>query len=221
MPLIGKLLNRFRFSAQNAPPLAILLGDVHGTCNLYHISEIFQEGLRLPPVRICCDGKIDESLLRVILADVRTPDERRGDLMAQVAANYNGQLRLSALLGKSGVEQTCEAMASLIEYSKRMTRAMIREIPDGVYAFADALDDDGISPESVRIAVQIKIAGDRATIDFAGAALRIAERIRRCRALDGRKRSYPGNRVLNACYRFHSLRTPEVPSLRITRRESR
>jgi len=164
--------------------------------------EIFQEGVRLPPVRICRKGEVDEHLLRLILANVRTPEERRGDLMAQVAANYTGQRRLTELLGKEGVERTCEAMASLLEYSERMTRAMIREIPEGIYAFVDYLDDDGISEEPVRIAVRITVSGEKATIDFAGS---------------DSQRPGPVNAVLAVTvaavfYVFRSLSDPRLPS---------
>ncbi|MBI3015529.1 MAG: hydantoinase B/oxoprolinase family protein [Candidatus Tectomicrobia bacterium] len=164
--------------------------------------EIFQEGLRLPPLRICRAGEVDEHLLRLILANVRTPEERRGDLMAQVAANYTGQRRLSELLRKEGVELTCEAMVSLLEYSGRMTRAMIREIPDGVYSFTDYLDDDGISEEPVRIAVQITIAGEKAAVDFTGSDPQCQGPVNAVLAVT----------VAAVFYVFRSLSDPRLPS---------
>lgn len=130
--------------------------------------EIFQEGLRLPPLRLCRAGEIDRHLLRLILANVRTPEERRGDLLAQVAANFTGERRLTELLGREGGERTRAAMQGLLDYAERMTRAMIREIPDGVYRCVDYLDDDGVTAEPVRISAAVRVAGDRAQVDFSG-----------------------------------------------------
>lgn len=130
--------------------------------------EIFQEGLRVPPVRLCRSGEIDGDLLRLVLANVRTPEERRGDLMAQVAANFTGERRLMELIERESTEGARAAMRALIDYSERMARVVIRGIPDGMYRYVDYLDDDGVTPDPVRISVQVAVAGDRAEIDFAG-----------------------------------------------------
>ena len=129
-------------------------------------TEIFQEGLRLPPVRFLKDGVPDPDILRLILANVRTPKERVGDLMAQVAANRVGERRLAALVARHGRREVTSRASGLIDYAARLMEEMIRGIPDGTYAFEDHLDDDGVSTTPVRIAVRLTIDGSRAVIDF-------------------------------------------------------
>jgi len=130
--------------------------------------EIFQEGLILPPLRLIKRGELDRDLLALILANVRTPHEREGDLTAQIAANRIGELRLLALAHNYGLEKIYRYAAATQDYAERMLRGTIAEIPDGRYEFADALDNDGFSDAPVRISCAITIAGDHATVDFTG-----------------------------------------------------
>lgn len=132
--------------------------------------EIYQEGLIIPPVKLKCRGEMVEGVLDIILANVRTPEERQGDLLAQTAANRCGEKRFLALVDRYGWNELAEAMEQLLTYTERMTRKLIRTIPDGIYRFRDELDDDGIYPDPVPIIVTIKIAGDRAIVDFTGSA---------------------------------------------------
>jgi N-methylhydantoinase B/oxoprolinase/acetone carboxylase alpha subunit len=132
--------------------------------------EIYQEGLILPPVRLVRRGKMARDVLAIVLANVRTPDEREGDLTAQLAANRVAASRLAATVTRYGRRQTLGYAAALQDYTERVVRAAIREIPDGRYAFEDALDDDGFSDTPVRIQAAVTIAGDHATIDFTGSA---------------------------------------------------
>lgn len=133
-------------------------------------TEIFQEGLRIPPVKLFEGGKINQGVLDLILANVRTPREREGDLDAQVAANEIGVRRLLEITERYGLEETRAYMKALKLYAERMTREAIRRIPDGRYAFEDFLDDDGVEEEPVKIAVTITIQGDEAIIDFTGSS---------------------------------------------------
>jgi N-methylhydantoinase B len=133
-------------------------------------TEIFQEGLRLPPVRFLVDGAPHDDLLRLILANVRTPQERRGDLMAQVAANRVGGRRLRALMERHGDTEVAGYARHLIAYAARLMADCVSSIPDGTYAFEDVLDDDGVGDEPVPLRVAITIEGARATIDFSGSA---------------------------------------------------
>ena len=129
-----------------------------------------QEGLRIPPVLLVRDGKISRDVLALVLANVRTPTEREGDLAAQVAACRLGERRLAELARKYGAEKTSFYLEALHAYAERLMRAALRRIPDGDYRAEDFLDDDGYGPGPVRLEVAIRISGERAHVDFAGTA---------------------------------------------------
>jgi N-methylhydantoinase B/oxoprolinase/acetone carboxylase alpha subunit len=130
--------------------------------------EIFQEGIRIPPILLVRAGEFDRPLLDLILANVRTPEEREGDLLAQCMAIRRGEQRLLELVAKHGMPKVRRNMIALQNYSERMMRAAIRRLPAGTYRFEDALDNDGISERPVKIAAAVTIHGDRAVIDFRG-----------------------------------------------------
>lgn len=131
-------------------------------------TELFQEGLILPPIRLVRRGEIVGDVLSLILANVRTPVERQGDIAAQIAANRTAERRLKDIVGKYGRERV-EAQAKAVrDYTERVMRAMIASIPDGDYEFEDALDDDGITSRPIPIRARISIHGDSATVDFTG-----------------------------------------------------
>jgi len=130
--------------------------------------EIYQEGLRIPPSLLVRGGRLDEDLLRLILANVRTPEERRGDLLAQCMAIRRGQTRLAEIAARYGIETVRRNMRALQDYSERMMRAAISALPAGSYRFEDWLDDDGVSKRPVRIAVCVTLDGGSAVVDFTG-----------------------------------------------------
>ena len=130
--------------------------------------QIYQEGLRIPPVALARDGEIQHDVLSILLANVRTPREREGDLMAQVAACRLGERRLQELLKRYGNARAEFYLHALQTYSSRMMKDALAKIPDGVYAAEDFLDDDGHSAEPVRLRVAIKVKGGRASVDFRG-----------------------------------------------------
>ena len=132
--------------------------------------EIFEEGLRIPPVKIMQDGRIVRDVLAMLLANVRTPREREGDLTAQIAACRIGERRLLALVAKYGGREVVTYGRHLLDYSARMMAATIDGIPDGIYRAEDFLDDDGVTEKPLRIAVKIKIRGELAEVDFTGSA---------------------------------------------------
>ena len=132
--------------------------------------EIYQEGLIIPPVRLFRGGKLDQGLLDLILANVRTPQERSGDLWAQIAANQRGVERLAEMAARYGAEEVRCYMGELLAYTERLTRSLLRSLPDGEYAFTDYLDDDGVGNEPVSISVKVTIENDRAVVDFTGSA---------------------------------------------------
>jgi N-methylhydantoinase B len=132
--------------------------------------EIFQEGLIIPPVKLVRSGRMDNDLLKLILANVRTPIERQGDLSAQIAANRRGSHRFLDLFMRYERDEIIDVEGQLLAYTERMTRRLIKSIPDGVYSFTDCLDDDGISNQPIPITVTITIRGDSAVVDFTGSA---------------------------------------------------
>ncbi|MEJ2185892.1 MAG: hydantoinase B/oxoprolinase family protein, partial [Gemmatimonadota bacterium] len=132
--------------------------------------EIYQEGLRIPPVLLMRGGERNEAVWRMVLANVRTPEEREGDLAAQIAALVTGQRRLLELVGRRGAEQVRGAMSALLAYADRLVRAGIQQIPDGEYEAEDWMDDDGVGDDPLPIRVRVTVSGDALDVDFEGTA---------------------------------------------------
>ena len=130
--------------------------------------EVYEEGLRIPPVRLYRAGARNEELWRVLLANVRTPQERSGDLEAQLAALTTGRTRLVEIATRRGVEPTLAAMEALIAYADRLVEAGLTKIPDGRYAAEDFLEDDGFGSGPIRIRAEIVVSGSALRIDFSG-----------------------------------------------------
>ena len=130
--------------------------------------EIYQEGLRLPPVALARGGKIQRDVLAILLANVRTPREREGDLMAQVAACRLGERRLEELLQRYGNKRTEFYLEALQTYSARLMKEALAAIPGGTYTAEDFLDDDGYGAEPIRLRVTITIRAGKANVDFQG-----------------------------------------------------
>ncbi|MCC7126146.1 MAG: hydantoinase B/oxoprolinase family protein [Acidobacteria bacterium] len=128
--------------------------------------EVYQEGLIIPPIKLVRRGEMVDDVLAMLLANVRTPDEREGDLTAQLAANRVGETRLREIVTKYGVEMVAGYAVALQDYTERVVRATVSQVPDGVYEFQDWLDDDGFSDRRIRIHVALRIDGDRAEADF-------------------------------------------------------
>ncbi|UCH98767.1 MAG: hydantoinase B/oxoprolinase family protein [Candidatus Aminicenantes bacterium] len=133
-------------------------------------SEIFQEGLIIPPVKLLKRNKPDEEIFNMILSNVRTPVERRGDLMAQIAANKRGIQRLEENIEKYGLHNIDNYSKFLIDYTEQLFKSLIAEIPDGNYYFEDLLDDDGFETRDILIKVCLKVKGDELVIDFSGSS---------------------------------------------------
>lgn len=132
--------------------------------------EIYQEGLRIPPVLLVKNGEVDRDLMRLICANVRTPDEREGDLMAQLMAMRRGAARLQDLVDRYGLPRVNGNVRDLEEYAARRMRAVLESLPEGEYCFADALDDDGMGGAEVPLTVRWTLGGGRARVDFTGSA---------------------------------------------------
>ncbi len=121
--------------------------------------EIYQEGFRIPPVRLVRSGKMERDILALLLNNVRTPAEREGDLGAQIAACHTGAERLREVCARYGRERARTAAADLLTYSEEMMRAFLRSVPSGTYRAEDFLDNDGISDRPVKIAVAVTVWG--------------------------------------------------------------
>ncbi|HYR87115.1 MAG TPA: hydantoinase B/oxoprolinase family protein [Terriglobia bacterium] len=128
--------------------------------------EIYQEGLRIPPIKLMSGGKLNRDVWDLILSNVRTPQEREGDLAAMLGANRTGERRLMEVVEKYGWNEVSRYVTEILNYSERMTRHAISSIPDGTYEAEDFLDNDGITDRPIAIRVRIQIKGDRAEIDF-------------------------------------------------------
>jgi N-methylhydantoinase B len=144
-------------------------GNVPGNYNPA-ATECFQEGVLIPPVRLDRAGVRQSDVLAIVTANSRLPQTAFGDLSGQIAALDLGVRRLDALLDQYGEATVAACFAALRERAERMMRAHVAALPDGHYAAEDFLDNDGISPEALRIAVDVTVAGERLTLDFSRSA---------------------------------------------------
>ena len=134
------------------------------------MSEIYQEGLRIPLIRLFNQGQLQEELFELLLLNVRLPEERRGDYYAQIAACRLGARRLVELLDTHSVELVSAIFDDIIERTARRMRNAIRLIPDGIYSFSDCLDSDGLGTTDIEIAVEITVHNDAIRFDFSATA---------------------------------------------------
>ena len=132
--------------------------------------ELIQEGIVIPPIRLYRAGELVEEAMSLILRNVRTPDERRGDFNAQIAAQRLGERRIADLHRDYGDEAYNLTTEALLDYGERLTRAALSDLPHGTWTFADALDDDGHSSDPVPIHLKLTIEHDQAHFDFSGSA---------------------------------------------------
>lgn len=133
-------------------------------------TELVQEGIILPPVRLVKTGVLDEELLRLVLANVRTPAERRGDLRAQLAACAAGSAGWLALMEREGVKRVAAAVDAVLAYTERLARARVAELGDIKGSARDALEGDGVSDAEVPVAVALSIAKGVLKLDFTGSS---------------------------------------------------
>jgi len=132
-------------------------------------TELYQEGVIIPPTQLFRAGELDENLFRLLTRNVRLPEVFTGDLMAQVAAGRLGGLRLRELFAIHGAATVDAYIEELLTRAERLTRRQIEDIPDGDYAFEDRLDDDGVSVgQPVKIALTLRVRGSTMTFDFTG-----------------------------------------------------
>ena len=138
-------------------------GSLSGDCQ-----NIFQEGLRLPPVKVMSRWEVNQELIDIILLNCRTPEERIGDLRAQLASNKTGFQRMVGIYKRYGYETVCDCLDEWMRFAEQKFRSGIRNIPDGAYEFEDFMDDDGVGGGPIPIRVKISIENDRIHLDFSG-----------------------------------------------------
>jgi N-methylhydantoinase B len=169
--------------------------------------EIYQEGVRIPPIKLMVAGHVQHDVLRLLLNNVRTPQEREGDLNAQIASCSTGAARLREIVERYGFPRVARIMDELQDYSEQMMRAFLSRVPHGRYQAEDFLDDDGAGSGPVRIAVTLtfqKAAKNRpvVTVDFTGSAPQVAGSINAVEAI-----------AYSACfYVFRCLLQEDVPA---------
>jgi N-methylhydantoinase B len=132
--------------------------------------EIQQEGLRIPPLKLYERGKANRMLLRLIEKAVRTPDEVLGDLKASIAAVELGAAEIVRLVERLGSERYAALTRELIDYTERLTRQRIRELPDGCWSFTDYVDDDGLGGDMIAVRATVTKEGDTIRVDFSGSS---------------------------------------------------
>lgn len=150
--------------------------DIGGTApgSMPLATDIFQEGLRIPPVKLYSKGTLNQDLFDLLLANVRVPRERRADLDAQVASVRRAAVRMEEIVQKYGRSLVLEQMNELMRYTERLMRNAISGIPDGQYTGTDVMDDDGLGTENIPIHLTLHIHGDEATLDFSKTAFQVA-----------------------------------------------
>jgi N-methylhydantoinase B len=148
-------------------------------------TTIFEEGIRIPPVRLMRGEKVAREVLDLILKNVRTPYERGGDLDAQMGACHVGEQRMLQLAAKHGMEKLDAWVEELLDYSERLVRAELRTMPTGEWGAEDWLDSDGVTEDPIRIAVRLRIdaMAGTADVDFAGSSPQVAGCVNAVRAI--------------------------------------
>jgi N-methylhydantoinase B len=161
-------------------------------------SDVYGEGLRIPPVRMARGGVLDEEMMRLVLANVRGASERRADFLAQMGSLKTGAMRLMEIVSRRGAKDALDYAARLIEYSSRLMRRAILLIPDGEYTGEDALDDDGVSVDEIKIRVRVTIKGERARVDFTESATQVTGAVNAVEAITVSAVSYVFRCLLGA-----------------------
>jgi len=145
-------------------------------------TEIYQEGLIIPPLKIVENGRRNDAAWQLILGNSRTPEERQGDLAAQLAAHTVGARRLDEIVARYGLPEVHTYAEALIAYTERVVRAALRSIPPGTYTFTDYLDDDG-AQNDIPIKATLTISGDSLIADFTGTASAVGGNLNAVRAI--------------------------------------
>ena len=191
---------RILFYVANRAHHADIGGATPGSMGL--ATDIYGEGIRIPPIRLVRGGVVDRDTMRLLLANVRGNVERRGDFDAQIGSLKTGASRLLEIVERRSEREASEYATQLINYSARLMRHTIASIPDGSYEAEDALDDDGVEDRAVPIRVRVTIKGERAVVDFTDSAPQVTGAINAVEAIT----------VSAVSYVFRCLIGGEVPA---------
>lgn len=164
--------NRPLFYVANRAHHADIGGATPGSMGMGR--DVYGEGVRIPALRLVRGGELNSEVFELLMANVRAAHERKADFEAQLGSLKTGATRLLEICERSGTKEALAYAAHLIDYAARLMRRTINEIPDGVYEAEDALDDDGVTSDEVKIRVRVSIAGELATVDFTGSAAQVA-----------------------------------------------
>ena len=165
-------------------------------------NSLYQEGIRIPPLKLLKRGEINSSLMDLVLSNVRTPEEREGDFSAQIMSNVTGINRLLELLSEYGREKVVHYSQALMDYSERIMRTTIAKIPDGECEFVDYMDDDGFGECDVPIGLLLCVNGENAYLDFSSTGDQVQGSINAVRSI----------LVSAVMYVFRSLVTQDIPT---------
>lgn len=138
------------------------------------LTEVYQEGIRIPPMRLVRNGVIDTTILRILDTNVRTGELNRGDLNAQIASLNTGEKKVHEIVDRFGVEAFLDGTRRLLDYAEDQTRSLIRSMPDGEYFFSEYADEDSPNGHPCRIAITLRIRGDELEMDFTGSDPQVA-----------------------------------------------
>ena len=166
------------------------------------LTEIYQEGLRIPVVRLFREGVLQQDLLDLILLNVRVPSERRGDYFAQIASCRLGRSRLTEILGQYGIAAVRDGFGQIVTRTAARMRAAVAGLPDGVYRFEDAMDDDGMGATDIPIRLTITVDGGDIHFDFSGSAKQVKGNINVTRNAT----------QASVCYALKALLDPDAPN---------
>jgi N-methylhydantoinase B len=164
-------------------------------------TEIFQEGVRIPPVLLFRGGELDGGVMRIVTANSRTPDEREGDVHAQAGANRRGAARVRELVARYGARTIADACTALCDYAESRVRAALEGLPSGEWTFTDHLDDDGAGSGPVAIRSTLRLGGGRVVVDLSGSDPQTRGSVNAVRAV-----AYSA-----ACFVLRCLVPPDVP----------
>ena len=138
------------------------------------LTEIHQEGIRFPPMKLVNEGVFDEQILRIMVTNVRKPDLNIGDIKALVGALATGERKVLAMIDKFGKQAFLDGVEALLDHAEAEARAMLRDMPDGTWTFSDYADEDSVEANPCRLHVTLTIRGDEALLDFTGSDPQLA-----------------------------------------------
>jgi N-methylhydantoinase B len=166
----------FHDSGRGVEIVAFSVGHIHNTdvggavpASLSRtLTEVHQEGVRIPPAKILQRGELNKQVLDIFLANVRAPEQNWGDLKAQIAACNTGERKVREMIARFGIETFRQGVDDLLDYAEAQARAIVRGLPDGVYPFADYMDEDAVDGWPCRLKLTMTIRGDELIFDFTG-----------------------------------------------------